>query len=103
MNEYDQKQQQQQVVKPVEPFSSNLLNDDYDKIILKLDEFANSTLNIGEALLKKIDEIGVSSDSYIRETADRIAKNSVEISNSSLSFLKRTKDAIGQHIAARIT
>ena len=90
-------------MKPVEPFSSNLLNDDYDKIILKLDEFANSTLNIGEALLKKIDEIGVSSDSYIRETADRIAKNSVEISNSSLSFLKRTKDAIGQHIAARIT
>ena len=87
----------------MEPFSSNLLNDDYDKIILKLDEFANSTLNIGEALLKKIDEIGVSSDSYIRETADRIAKNSVEISNSSLSFLKRTKDAIGQHIAARIT
>ncbi len=52
--------------------------------------------------MKKIDEIGMSSDSYIRETADRIAKNSAEISNSSLSFLKRTKDAIGQHIAARI-
>ena len=71
------------------------MNDDYDQIVLKLDEFANSTLNFGEALLKKIDEFGMSSDSYIRETADRIAKNSAEISSSSLSFLKRTKDAIG--------
>ena len=81
-----------------EPFTQDLLaitTDDYEKVIVKLDEFANSTMNFGEALLKKIDEIGMSSDSYFRETADKIAKNSVEISNSSLSFLKRTKEAIG--------
>ena len=69
---------------------------------MRLDEFANSTMNFGEALLQKIDEIGINSDSYFRETADKIAKNSVEISNSSLSFLKRTKEVIGQHIAARV-
>ncbi len=88
-----------------EPFTQDLLsitNEDYEKVILRLDEFANSTMNFGEALLKKIDEIGMNSDSYFRETADKIAKNSVEISNSSLSFLKRTKEAIGQHIAARV-
>jgi hypothetical protein len=89
-----------------EPFTQDLLaitTDDYEKVIVKLDEFANSTMNFGEALLKKIDEIGMSSDSYFRETADKIAKNSVEISNSSLSFLKRTKEAIGQHLAARVS
>ena len=58
----------------------------------KLTEFADSTLNFGETLLKKFDEIG------FRETADKIAKTSEELikegSTSSISFLKRTKEAL---------
>ena len=79
-----------------EPFAQDAItitNDDYLKIVGKLNEFADSTMTLGEALLKKIDEITIS-DNLIRETADRIAKNSAEISQSSISFLKRTKDAI---------
>jgi hypothetical protein len=65
-----------------EPFTHDataITNDDYVKIIGKLNEFADSTLTFGEALLKKIDEIGIN-DNLLRETADRIAKNSAEIS-----------------------
>lgn len=66
----------------------------------KLTEFADSTLNFGETLLKKIDEINIS-DSFLKDTADRIAKTSEELikegSNTSLSFLKRTKEVLGQH------
>ena len=60
-------------------------------------EFADSTLNFGESLLKKIDDIGLN-ESFFKETAGKIAKTSEELikegSSSSLSFLKRTKEAL---------
>ncbi len=63
-----------------------------DPFMLKLSEFADSTLSLGESLLKKIDEIG------LLETADKIAKTSEELikegSSNSISFLKRTKEAL---------
>ena len=49
-------------------------------------------MSFGESLLKIIDEID------FRETADKIAKTSEELikegSSTSISFLKRTKEAL---------
>jgi hypothetical protein len=73
-----------------EPFMISTPGDDF--LMQKLSEFADSTLTLGESLMKKIDEIG------FRETADKIAKTSEELikegSSSSISFLKRTKEAL---------
>lgn len=78
-----------------EPFAdlgSSISNEDFQLVVSKLNEFADSTLNFGEALLKKIEESG------LNEELSRIARKSEELivtgSSQSLSFIKRTKDAI---------
>lgn len=67
-------------------------------MITKLSEFTDSTLTFGESLLKRIEEAGLN-DELLRSTAEKIAKTSEELvtsgSSASLSFLKRTKEAIG--------
>jgi hypothetical protein len=50
-------------------------------VIGKLSEFADSTLNFGESLLKKIEEAGLN-DELLRSTADKIAKTSEELVTS---------------------
>ena len=51
-----------------EPFSdltTQISNEDYILVINKLNEFADSTLNFGESLLRKIEEAGLN-DIYFR-------------------------------------
>jgi hypothetical protein len=78
-----------------EPFAdigNAISNEDFKLVITKLNEFADTTLNFGEALLKKLEESG------INEELQKIAKKSEELivsgSSQSISFIKRTKDAI---------
>ncbi|TNV72844.1 hypothetical protein FGO68_gene8289 [Halteria grandinella] len=78
-----------------EPFAdlgSSISNEDFQLVVSKLNEFADSTLNFGEALLKKIEESG------LNEELSRIARKSEELiatgSSQSMSFIRRTKDAI---------
>ncbi len=80
---------------PNEPFAdigNSISNEDFQLVVAKLSEFADTTLNFGEALLKKIDEYG------LNEELQRIARKSEELivtgSSQSLSFIKRTKEAI---------
>ena len=86
-----------------EPFcESSVSNEDYLSVINKLSEFTDSTFTFGESLLKKIEEASIY-DELLRETADKIAKKSEELVNTgstaSLSFLRRTKEAIGNQLS----
>jgi len=57
-----------------------------------LNEFADSTLNLGESLFKRIEEVG-NINEKLKVTADKIANKGAEIGTS---FFKRTKESITQ-------
>jgi hypothetical protein len=80
----------------VDSVSESISSEDYIRVMSKLNEYADSTLSFGETLLRNI-EAGLN-DQLLTQTVDKIAKRSEELittgSTTSLSFLRRTKDAI---------
>ena len=74
-----------------EPFSDyNASSEDYLLLLNRLNEFADSTLNLGETLFKRIEEVG-NINEKLKVTADKIANKGAEISTS---FFKRTRESI---------
>lgn len=51
-----------QVKEPFSDIGSTISNEDYLLVVNKLNEFADSTLTFGEALLKKIEEAGLNDE-----------------------------------------
>lgn len=83
--------------KPVvfnEPFSeySSITNEDYLLLISRLNEFADSTLNLGESIFKRIEEVG-NINEKLKVTADKLANKGAEFGTS---FFKKTRDSITQ-------
>lgn len=75
-----------------EPFSetTSIPNEDYLLLISRLNEFADSTLNLGESLFKRIEEVGIINEK-LKVTADKLANKGAEISTS---FFKKTRESI---------
>ena len=71
-----------------EPYgeSVSISNEDYLLLVNKLNEFADNTFTFGESILKRMEEV-----SFVKTTADKLAKKGEEISTS---LFKRTRDSI---------
>jgi hypothetical protein len=81
--------------KPVvlnEPYSdyNSISNEDYLVLISRLNEFADNTMNLGESLFKKIEEVG-NINEKIKTTADKLANKGAELSTS---IFKKTRESI---------
>lgn len=76
-----------------EPYGKDILisKEDYLILINRLNDFADNTFTFGESILKKMEESGI--NNKLKNTADKIANKSAELSNN---FIQKTRDSFTQ-------